>query len=282
MWRTLPLAILLLSSMSCRLPDEAPGELSELLSFSFGHYDPHDWTNDISLADAAVNLEAWFSGEVENAEDYDAELGFEARLTDATEQLTNADLAHLTPAPGLLDAPSTVGVVVALVEDCTLDEIVDIYAAPNQMDFFPDNYVAYERTDLEGIECFIAGDCLEARWLTHMTQEQSFPAATWDAGIWNAMRRLDAIAPGGQAVRGLMNQAWMEEPAQIEPAGLGELRQNYQLEFILERPSGGLLHVYPQWVEFDLGSINTEAAVFLNAYIDGIRDYVRTLESHCG
>jgi hypothetical protein len=79
-----------------------------------------------------------------------------------------------------------------------------------------------------------------------------------------------------------MNQAWMRDPAQIEPAGLGNLRQNYQLEFILERPGGGLLHVYPQWVDFDLGTINTEAAVFLGAYIDGIRDYVRTLESHCG
>jgi len=282
MWRILPLVFLTLSSLGCRLPDEAPGEISALLTFSFAHYDPQDWANDISLADAAVNLEAWFSSEVEGTEDYDAIEGYEARLTDQTQRLTNDDLAHLTPPPELVDAPAAVGVVVALEEQCTLEEIVDIYLAPNQMDFFPDNYIAYERTDHEGMDCFADSSCLEARWLTHMTQEQSFPAATWDAAIWNAMRRLEATAPGGEVVRGLMNQAWMRDPAQIEPAGLGNLRQNYQLEFILERPGGGLLHVYPQWVDFDLGSINTEAAVFLGAYIDGIRDYVHTLESHCG
>ena len=282
MYRTLPLVFLICTNLGCRLPDEAPGELSELLTFSFSHYDPEDWTNDVTLADAAVNLEDWFSADVEGADDYDPEIGYQARLTDEGQRLSNNDLVHLTPAPELLDAPSAVGVIVALEQDCTLEEVVDIYLSPNQMDFFPDNYIAYDRSDLEGIECFEAGTCPEARWLTHLTQDQSFPAATWDANIWNAIRRLEATAPGGEAVRGVMNQAWMQQPAQIEPDGLGELRQNYQLEFVLERPGGGLLHVYPQWVDFDLGSINTEAAVFLNAYIDGIHDYVRTLESHCG
>ncbi len=282
MSRTLLLVFLMSASVACRLPDEAPGELSELLTFSFAHYDPNDWTNDVSLADAAVNLETWFTSEIEAAEDYDPELGYQARLTDEGQRLSNEDLVHLTPQPELLDAPAAVGVIVALEQDCSLDEVVDIYLSSNQMDFFPDNYVDYARSGLEGIECFGAGSCLEARWLTHITQDQSFPAATWEADIWNAIRRLEGTAPGGETVRGLMSQAWMQQPAQIEPAGLGELRQNYQLEFILERPGGGLLHVYPQWVDFDLGSINTEAAVFLNAYIDGIHDYVRTLESHCG
>jgi len=281
MRRILLLVFLVIMNVGCRLPDEAPGEISELLTFSFAHYDPNDWTNDISLADAAVNLETWFSTEVEGTEEYDPALGYQARLTNESQRLSNQDLAHLTPQPETLDAPAAVGVIVALEQSCSLDEVVDIYLSSNQMDFFPDNYVAYARTDLEGIECFGAGDCPEARWLTHLTQDQSFPAATWDANIWNAIRRLDATAPGGETVRGLMSQAWMQQAAEIEPEGLGELRQNYQLEFVLERPGGGLLHVYPQWVDFDLGSINTEAAVFLNAYIDGIHDYVRTLESHC-
>lgn len=280
--RILLLVFLIATSVGCRLPDEAPGEISELLTFSFAHYDPNEWTNDVSLADAAVNFEDWFSREIEASEDYDQELGYQARLTDGSQRLSDEDLAHLTPQPELLDAPAAVGVIVALEQGCTLDEVVDIYLSSNQMDFFPDNYIAYERSDFEGIECFEAGSCLEARWLTHITQDQSFPAATWDANIWNAIRRLEATAPGGETVRGVMNQAWMQRPAQIEPEGLGELRQNYQLEFIIERPGGGLLHVYPQWVDFDLGSINTEAAVFLNAYLDGIHDYVRTLESHCG
>jgi len=272
---------LLYSVVGCQLPDEAPDDLSDLLTFSFSHYDPHNWANDISLADAAVNLEAWFAGEVENEDDFVFDLGFEARLTESRQRLSNEDLEHLTPAPELVDGPSAAGVLVALETRCSIDEVIDVYLAPNQMDFFPDNYVTYERTDLEGIDCFAEDTCLEARWQTHITQEQTFPAATWEAAFWNATRRLDATAPDGEAVRGLMSQVWMREPAQIEPAGLGELLQNYQLEFVIERPSGGALHVYPQWVHFDLGTINTEAAVFLNAYIDGIRDYLRTLESHC-
>jgi hypothetical protein len=235
----------------------------------------------VSLADAAVNLQSWFASEVESRDDFDPDLGFDARLTDPTQRLSNADLAHLTPAPTLLNAPEAVGVVVARQSRCDLDEIIEVYLSPNQMDFFPDNYVAYGRSDLQGMECFAQGSCPEARWQTHITQDQSFPAATWEASFWNAMRRLDATAPGGQEVRGLLSQVWMREPAQIAPAGLGELLQNYQLEFVIEQAGGGLLHVYPQWVHFDLGGIDTEAAVFLNAYIDGIRDYLRTLESHC-
>jgi len=282
MWRTLPLALILVSTLGCRLPDEAPSDLSALLTFSFAHYDPEDWANDISLADAAVNLETWFATEVETEDDYDFDLGFDARLTDTTQRLTASDLAHLMPVPSLVDASAAVGVIVALEQRCTLDEVIAIYLSSNQMDFFPDNYISYGRTDLEGIDCFGEGTCLEARWQTHITQEQTFPAATWEASFWNATRRLEATAPGGEEVRGLMSQGWMSHPAAIEPAGLGDLFQNYQLEFILERPGGGLLHVYPQWVDFSLGSLDTETAVFLNAYINGLRDYLRTLESHCG
>jgi len=281
MLRALLLVSVIVSVFGCRLPDEAPDDLSELLTFSFSHYDPDDWANDVSLADAAVNLESWFSSDVETQDDFTFDLGFEARLTALSQRLTDEDIAHLDPAPAVVDGQAAAGVLVALETRCSIEDVVDVYLSPNQMDFFPDNYLEYDRTNLEGIECFDEGSCIEARWLTHVTQDQSFPAATWQASFWNATRRLQATAPGGEEVRGLMTQVWMEQPANIEPAGLGSLIQNYQLEFMIERPSGGSLHVYPQWVDFDLGDINTEAAVFLNAYIDGIRDYLRTLESHC-
>lgn len=270
-----------LCAVGCRLPDPAPEDLSELLTFSFAHYDPHDWTNDISLADAAVNLEAWFADDVEMAEEFEVAEGFEARLTEEGQRLQNEDLDHLSPVPEVLDGPAAVGVVVALETYCTLEEVTEIYLDPDQMEYFPDNYVAYSRTDQEGLECFREGSCLEARWQTHIEQEQSFPAATWEASVWSATRRLEATAPQGEEVRGLMSQVWMPEPAVITPSSLGQFLQNYQLEFVTERPGGGLLHVYPQWVHFELGEINTEAAVFLNAYIDGIKDYLRTLETHC-
>ena len=271
----------LLSLCGCPLPDPAPDELSDLLTFSFAHYTPEAWGNDISLADAALNLDTWYREDVESSEEFDFDAGFEARLTEPGQRLSNEDLAHLVPQPEVVDGPSAVGVIVALETRCSLDEVAAVYLADNQMDYFPDNYVAYSRSDHQDIACFEAGECVEARWTTHLTQEQSFPAATWDASFFNAIRRLDAQAPEGQDVRALMSQVWMDAPADIVPAGLGQLIQNYQLEFTIERPTGGSLHVYPQWVHFNLGELNTEAAVFLSAYIDGIRDYLRTLETHC-
>ncbi|MEE2828548.1 MAG: hypothetical protein VX498_05135 [Myxococcota bacterium] len=266
---------------SCRLPDPAPEDLSALLTFSFSHYDPEDWTNDISLADAAVNLEQWFAEEVEGAEDFDPAAGFDARLTEANQRLTNDDLGGLSPAPEVLDGPAAAGVVVALETRCRLDELDAIYLDPDQMSYFPDNYVEYSRSQQEGLSCFPQGDCLEASWRTHIVQEQTFPAAVWEATIDNRMRRLEATAPGGEEVHARMTRSWMTEPAVITPSSLGSFLQNYQLEFTIERPGGGTLHVYPQWVHFELGQINTEAAVFLNAYINGMRDYLRTLETHC-
>ena len=50
----------LLGLCGCPLPDPAPDELSDLLTFSFAHYTPEAWGNDISLADAALNA-AWRS-----------------------------------------------------------------------------------------------------------------------------------------------------------------------------------------------------------------------------
>ena len=45
---------------------------------------------------------------------FDFDAGFEARLTEPSQRLSNEDLAHLVPQPEVVDGPSAVGVIVAL------------------------------------------------------------------------------------------------------------------------------------------------------------------------
>ena len=66
--------------VACQPPDPAPEDLSELLRFTFSHYDTEDAAYDVSLADAAVNLLTWWETEAERAEDFDAALGYGASL----------------------------------------------------------------------------------------------------------------------------------------------------------------------------------------------------------
>ena len=35
------------------------------------------------------------------------------------------------------------------------------------------------------------------------------------------------------------------------------------------------------WTHLESESLNTEASIFLNSYIDGIADYMLSLEGHC-
>ena len=71
----------------------------------------------------------------------------------------------------------------------------------------------------------------------------------------------------------------MEGPADIVPAGLERLIQTISLS----SPSNARQEVASMCSPSGYTSTFrvTEAAVFLSAYINGIRDYLRALETHC-
>jgi hypothetical protein len=268
---------LALAVVGCRSPDPAPEELSSLLQFAWSHYDLDDPTNDVSLADAGLNFDAWFVDVAEAMEDYDPETGFGGTLTEESDRLPDDILVDLVPAPEVISGEGAVGVVVAIRTDCTLDDIDRIYTIDDQLSLYPDNYISYERTDTAHYECFLDGSCDEIEWISNISNNLSGITASFR--LQNFFRRISGEAPDGTQVEARLGRTWMLEEATMEPP-LGKWFQNYQLEYILETPDG-VLHIYPQWVEVKLGTANTETETFLNPYLAGLLEYILELEAHC-
>jgi hypothetical protein len=260
-----PLA--LIAATGCTPPDPAPTELSDLLLFAWRHADTERATNHVSLADAGQNLAQWYdqalAAKVDEEPDYDVSQGLDNRLDEGDQRLSEDDLRALDPTPGEVAGEDAVGVVVARSTPCTLDD--------------------YTRRDQRGYDCFADG-CEEAAWITSLVQSQQvlLSTITYDYDLANAMRVIDGTPPDSdEPVAGRMVRAWMMDPAVVTPDDFGLFTQNLQLELITERPDGGSLHIYAQWTEVRSDAINTEAPVFLNSYVDGLRDYMIQLESWC-
>ncbi len=274
--RALPVVLLI---TACTPPDPAPEGLSELLGFAWSHYSFEVEGNEVSLADAGRNFEAWFSEDVESLEGYDTEVGFQASLTEDSDRLPDEALTDLDPAPVHAQGENAVGVVVALHTNCTLADMDSQYTNPDQSSLHPDNYLSYARSEEFGYTCFLDGSCDEFGWISTIRNELILGAES-EFLLHNQIRRISAEALDGTQVEARLGRTWMSEEAVIDPDTAGRWFQNYQLEYLLERPDG-LLHIYPQWVEVEVGELNTEGGVFLNSYVEGLHEYILEVESHC-
>ena len=271
---------LLAPALGCTPPDPAPEELSDLLSFAWSHYSFEVEENEVSLADAGLNLNTWFAETVEASEGYDIEVGFQASLTEPEDRLPDDALAGLDPAPRFASGAGAVGVVVALDTQCTLADMDRLYTISDQLALHPDNYITYQRTEEFNYACFLDGSCDEFGWVSNIENELIL-GATSEFRLHNRLRRVSAEAPDGTPVEARLGITWMSEEATLDPDTIGRWFQNYQLEYLFERPDGTILHVYPQWVEVEVGEIDTEGNLFLNSYLEGLHEYVLAVEQHC-
>ncbi len=271
------LALPALGGVGCRKPDPAPEELDDIVHFGFSRYAADaDDLNDRTLADVAENLTLWWADNVED----DLE-GFEA--TDDT-RLTDDDLATLSPAPEVAEGDAAIGVIVGRKTDCDLADIDRLYLDDDQLTLYPDNYVSYDRTRTSDFDCFTDGECEEATWTTDIVQEQQvLGTITYEFTLASGIRQVDAIpadgAPGDPTVPARLSRTWMLAPATLTPS-IADFRQSLQLEIITPY-EGGLIHMYGMWTDLQSDTLNTESAIFINSYIDGLRDTLDALEAHC-
>ena len=274
--KTLLFVVLLATGTGCAPPERAPSDIDDILLFSYRHYGSEDPNSGRSLADAALALERWYDDREDPQEPIEAEVA----------RLGPDELAVLDPQPGFSDGPAAVGVLFARDVSCTPAQIAELYLDDDQMSLFPTNYTSYARSDRENMECYLQGTCPEAQWLASVVKEQQvfLTPVTYTFTMTSGMRSFDAqppnAQPGDPTVRGRVVRVWMNDEAVVDPDTIGRFRQSYQFEFLVPR-NGGTLHFYSMWTHLESNSLNTEASIFLNSYIDGISDYMTELEEHC-
>ena len=273
-----PLLLALVLAAGCRLPDPAPEEIDEIVQFGFSRYSADaDDLNDRTLADAAENLTIWWDENDQGDELFTA--------VDDTE-LRDEDLATLDPPSSAADAGALFGVMVGRVTDCSLADIDRIYFDDDQKSLFPETYVGYDRTRTSDFDCFPAGECEEISWRSDVVQETNVigTVVTREFTIHSGLRQVAAVPAEGttEVVEARFSRTWMRDPAVMAPnIANSDFRQNYQLE-IMTPYDGRIIHFYGMWTDLRADEpLNTEAAVFVNGYIDGLADTLDSLEAHC-
>ena len=160
----------LLLSLGCRPPlPDAPTELDALIHHFFDELDG----DDAPLVGAgAENLDAWFDA-TDQVEDGWAS-GAVSDLSEA--QIDDLEMMTWEPDPSL-----AVGVYIATVVDCSLDQVVELTLEPDQLAMFPGNYDAYERTFDSDPDCFSDGGCDQVDW--HSEVEDSIVGLSMAYGL---------------------------------------------------------------------------------------------------
>ena len=264
------------AGLACTPPERAPADIDDILLFSYRHYGSEDPNSGRSLADAALALEHWYDGREEPQEPIEAQVA----------RLGPDELAVLDPQPGVADGAAAVGVLFARDVACTPAQIAELYLDDNQMLLFPTSFTSYARSERENMECYLQETCPETQWMASVVKEQQvfLTPVTYTFTMTSGMRSFDAqppdAQPGDPTIKGRVVRVWMNDEAVVAPDTIGRFRQSYQFEFLVPR-NGGTLHFYSMWTHLESNSLNTEASVFLNSYIDGIADYMTELEAHC-
>jgi hypothetical protein len=267
---------------ACEAPEPAPEDVDELMSFVFRHYELEDDNQARSLADAADNLLEWFEGRSWIAEDSaDPDADYDAGFGATISTLTSEALDSLSPPSATADSDGAIGVMVARWQDCSLADIDRIYLDPGQFELFPGNYNSYERSAMEDIDCFADGECDRANWRTEIGQTQLIYSYTMDMA--SGIRRIDAVPASDDLaapIQARLSRTWMLDEPELTPVDNTRFIQNYQLEFMVPQGSG-LVHFYGQWTHLVAQDINTEAPIFLNSYVDGLYEYLDSMQGLC-
>lgn len=275
------LLVLTLLLSACEPPEPAPEDIDDLMAFAFRHYELADANQARSLADAGVNLLAWFEGEEWIEEGEDVEEARAAGFSGTVANLTERALDALDPPAATANHETAIGVLVARQQNCTLEDIDRIYVNPDQGTLFPDNYISYSRDQFEDLDCYEAGDCGVANWRADIEQSQLIYTYTMEMA--SGIRRFEAVPASDDAadpVVARLSRTWMLDEPVLTPQDDVRFIQNYQLEFMV--PNGaGLVHFYGQWIELEAPGINTGAPIFLNSYVDGLLEYLDVMGGLC-
>lgn len=204
----------------CTPPPEAPQELSELARYMVRVFDADD---PRELQVGADNFAALL-----DAVDYEAETAERSTIPASLEPADVEDLAR-PPGSRLED---TLDVTLFYASRHPVASHAAFTVSPDQLEAEPST-PAYERTLLEGGDCFGVGDCGLLRTTNAVTRENLLFALDFE--LLKDFRRLETS--DGRDV--LVSRAWTEEVFEAH-VGTAILRQSWTLDVFVDGPDGAL------------------------------------------
>lgn len=253
-------ALLFLSLLACRRDSPAANpEFSDTLIYLLSNFDAAE---EADLALAMREVEA----QIERDMDLEASNPVDRSLLPA--RLTEADLANVERENTDRDPAAAISIAVATRSAFPAQEHAAVQLLPDQRPVEPYSPDKYDRSFIEGEDCFSSGACDFLRTSNDLTKENLL--MTIDYILRKDFRWVDLSLPDpaddaapaeGSERMAMLSLSWTERSF----AGRGEnsfIHQSYTIDVWLPDDAGGVVRMEALWAETEFKGLSvTEDAV---------------------
>lgn len=239
--------MLLLLSLACSAPVEAPEDFNELLSYLFEH--TMDDEADALMAGANNLLTFSLDNEDMLREGYAVSNLSQTALDSTGETFPDSD--------------DTYGVTLQYSVAHSVSDIAYANSAADGMDVYPANYLSYEREHLSDLDCFLNRTCTTFGYRSTILSSLPLGAEMLSSYI-NELRWIDLDS--GPAV---VQRAWMDGDAESS-VDWADMTANFYIGLTYSTATGSDV-IAASWAAIQLGDVSLPEDILKNQAIDGLR-----------
>lgn len=266
MWRIGAIVLVLMSSLACKAPPEAPTELNELSRYLYREWPTED---PEVLAVGVRNLETFLA---------DFDVSAEASVQDRSWELTpliEEDVEGITrPEDRALE--DLLAVSVAMQSQWSIEDHARVQTEADQRPFEPTAKDHYDRFFLEPDDeaCFIDGSCELMRTRNEATRSNILFTVTFE--LLKDFRWIELE----EGRRAFLSRSWFEQPWSGEKENT-TLWQSFSTDLWIEQEDGTALRYQALWSESEVGAGENDALVLGTVKI-GANDIFQRAEEKIG
>jgi hypothetical protein len=248
-------SILSLSLIACR-PPQAPETLDDLSSFLY----EHTWDDDEEyLLVGLTNLEVWLQGHM-------SELGEVTNLSqEAVSSLEGDDR----------DVTGLIGAAVGYDVEFPVEDIILAVTYDDPTTMYPELYDYYDRTFIQGEDCFATRECNHIEFDVH--SKQYLPLGIELEATFRTQYHWVETEFGLAAVQ----RVWTREPPIINKDWL-TVDQEYFLSVTMPLANGRSRRVASMWVIAEMGNLDVPEGMALSITIDSMLETQDHLNEYLG
>ena len=246
--------MLLLLSLACSAPVEAPEDFNELLSYLF----EHTMNDDETLIAGANNLLDFATT--------NEEMLREGYAVDNLSQMALDSTGETFPA-----SEDTYGVTLQYSVGYSIENLAYANTAADGMEVYPANYLSYDRENLTDVDCFLEKTCISFSYRS--TILSSLPLGAEMLSSYTSEIRWINLDSG----LALVHRSWMDGEAESS-VDWADMTANFYLGFIYSTEAGTDT-IAASWAAIQLGDVSLPEDILKNQAIDGLRQNGVDLEA---